>query len=56
MWRGSSMNFSMKTRSSPKAFFASLRHAVEALAALRVVVGDAQSLAAAAGQALIMTG
>ena len=26
MWRGSSMNFSMNTRSSPNAFFASLRH------------------------------
>ena len=26
MWRGFSMNFSMKTRSSPKALRASLRH------------------------------
>jgi hypothetical protein len=52
MWRGSSTNFSMKTRSSPKLLRASLRQEREALEGLLVVEGDAQALAAAAGAGL----
>ena len=52
MWRGSSTNFSMNTRSSPNALFASFLQDGEALAALNVVVRDAQALAAAAGRGL----
>ena len=44
------MNFSMNTRSSPKLDRASLRGALEAVAALLVVAGDAHALAAAAGR------
>ena len=49
MWRGSSMNFSMKTRSSPKLAFASAWQAAKPSRASLVVVRDAQALAAAAG-------
>jgi hypothetical protein len=54
MWRGSSMNFSMKTRSSPKLDCASCWRAKPSR--LLVVVRDAHALAAAAGDALIITG
>jgi hypothetical protein len=51
MWRGSVMNFSMKTRSSPKE--PSLRSVgAETVAGLGVVIGDAHALAAAAGRGL----
>ena len=52
MWRGSSTNFSMNTRSSPKLLRASLRQRGEALEGFLVVEGHAQALAAAAGRGL----
>ena len=49
MWRGFSMNFSMKTRSSPKELAASDLERAKAVAHLVVGPGDAHALAAAAG-------
>ena len=55
MWRGSCTNFSMKMRSSPKLLRASFWQ-LEAFERFLVVEGHAQALAAAAGEALIITG
>jgi hypothetical protein len=56
MWRGSSTNFSMKTRSSPKLLRASLRQAGEALQRLLVVVATRRPLPPPPALALIITG
>ena len=52
MWRGLSMNFSMKMRSSPKLALASARTAAKPSSTSRRVPGDADALAAAAGRGL----
>ena len=52
MCRGWSMNFSMKTRSSPKAVLGLGPAGREALGGLLVVAGDPQASAAAAGRGL----
>ena len=52
MWRGSVMNFSMNTRSSPNEDFASDCGARKAFRHLGLGIGDAHALAAAAGRRL----
>ena len=56
MWRGSSTNFSMKTRSSPKAFLASVRQDVKPSAASSSLQATRRPLPPPPADALIITG
>jgi hypothetical protein len=56
MWRGSSTYFSMKTRSSPKAFFASVRHDEKPSCASWSLKATRRPLPPPPAEALIITG
>ena len=56
MWRGSSTNFSMKTRSSPNAFFASLRQDVKPSWHSSSLQATRRPLPPPPAEALIITG
>ncbi len=56
MWRGSSTNFSMKTRSSPKLFLASLRQELKPSKASLSLKATRRPLPPPPALALIITG